>query len=198
MKRSCFVIGLASLFVVAGGVRSNAQGTSTLETTPDGVTYRVTQRSIPTTEYQAREQKSYRPQVTTEYQSYPQTHFTPVTQYQWVARQRGLWNPFIQPYWTHELAPVTHWEARSSTVQVPVARTDWVEETRVTHVPVTSYRTVQDRVAVSATPLSSGAIASSSSSTSVASRPIGGQQMQGDPPRDGGPWGSANGTTYRR
>jgi hypothetical protein len=197
-RRGVWTVGIAWLAVVATDTRSSAQGTSTLETSPDGVTYRVTQRSIPTTEYQQREQKSYRPQVTTEYQSYAQTYVAPVTEYQWVARYRGWWNPFVQPYWSHELVPVTRWEARPSTVNVPVARTDWVEETRITQVPVTTYRTVQDRVAVSATPASSSAIASGGPSTSVALRPIGGQQMQSDPPRDGTPWGGGSTSTYRR
>jgi hypothetical protein len=190
MRRRFLAIGLAWLAMLVAGVRSNAQGTSTFETSPDGVTYRVTQRSIPTTEYQQREQKSFRPQVTTEYQSYAQTYVTPVTEYQWVARYRGWWNPFVQPYWSHEMVPVTRWEARPGTVQVPVARTDWVEETKVVHVPVTTYRAVQDRVAVSATPASSGA-------ASVAMRPIGGQQMQSDPPRDGSPFAGSS-STYRR
>jgi hypothetical protein len=154
----------------------------------NGVTYRVTrqvvQRSIPTTEIQTREQKVYRPQVTTEYQSYAQTYVTPVTEYQYVPRLRGWWNPFQQPYWTHEYAPVTRWEARPGTVQVPVSRTDWVEETRTTQVPVTTYRTVPEeytsRVAVSASP--------GVSDSSVASRPIGGQALSNDPPSGPSPW----------
>jgi hypothetical protein len=190
MRRRSFVFGVAWLAVLASDVRSGAQGTSTYETGPDGVTYCVTQRSLPVTEYQAREQKSYRPRVTTEYQTYAQTYVTPVTEYQWVARYRGWWNPFIQPYWSHELVPVTRWEARPGTVQVPVARTDWVEETKIVHVPVTSYRQVQDRVAVSATPASSGA-------SSVAMRPIGGQQLQSDPPREGSPFAGGS-SSYRR
>jgi hypothetical protein len=63
-----------------------------------------------------------------------------------------------------------------------VARTDWVEETRTTQVPVTTYRTVPEeyvsKVAVSASP--SGGI--------VASRPIGGQQMTSDPPAEPSAW----------
>lgn len=196
MLRRLLWFGLTWLAVLAGNVRSNGQ-TSTLETSPDGVTYRVTQRSIPTTEYQAREQKSYRPQVTTEYRSYSQTYVTPVTEYQWVARYRGWWNPFVQPYWSHELVPVTRWEARPGTVQVPVARTDWVEETRTVQVPVTTYRTVQDRYAISATPVA-GALAGGGLATSVAQRPIGGQQMTSDPPRDGGAWTSSSTSAYRR
>lgn len=206
MKRRSLVVGCAWLAVLVGDVRLNAQESTTIENAPDGMTYRITsrvvQRSIPVTEYQTREQKSYRPQVTTDYQSYPQTYIAPVTEYQWVGRMRGRWNPLVQPYWSHELVPVTRWEARTSSVQVPVARTDWIEETRTTQVPVTTYRTVSEehrsRVALGATPASSGIVAGSSSAASVALRPIGGQQMQSDPPRDGNPWGGGASSTYRR
>jgi hypothetical protein len=63
-------------------------------------------------------------------------------------------------------------------VQIPVAKTDWVEETRTSQVPVTTYRTVPEeytsRVAVSVAP--------GGADTSVANRPIGGQQLTNDPP----------------
>jgi hypothetical protein len=174
---------IAALAVLAAAATALAQEETTYEQGPDGVTYKVTrrvvQRSIPTTEYQTREQKVFRPQVATEYQTYQQNYVTPVTEYQWVPRLRGVLNPFTGPYWTHELAPVTRWEARTGTTHVPVARTDWVEEVRTTHVPVTTYRTVPEeytsRVAVSVAP--------GASTTSIASRPIGGQQLQSDPPR---------------
>ena len=188
----------AWLTVASIGAASNAQE-STMETGPDGVTYRVTrqvvQKTIPTTEYQTRQQEVYHPQVTTNYQSYQQTTLAPVTEYQWVPRLEGRWNPFIQPYWTHQLAPVTRWEARPTTVNVPVSRTDWVKETRTTQVPVTTYRTVPEeyisRVAVAATPSSTTSIAS-------APAPIGGQQLQSDPPREGNSWTSSATGTYRR
>jgi hypothetical protein len=181
---------------------AHAQDSTTYETDANGVTWmvsnRVVQKSIPSTEYQTREQKVYKPQLTTQYQAYQQTYVTPVTEYQWVTRQRGLWNPFMQPYWSNELVPVTRWEARPSTVQIPISRTDWVEETRTTQVPVTTYRTVQDqqtsRVAVSAAP--SGA----AGATAIASRPaaITGQQMQSDPPRSGNPYSNVPTSDYRR
>jgi hypothetical protein len=190
-KALCTLAWCAATFASA-----RAQET-TYENGPDGVTYKVTKqvvhRSIPTTEIQTREQKLYRPQVRTEYQSYQQTYLTPVTEYQWVPRLYGRWNPFINPYWAHELAPTTRWEARPSTVQVPVSRTEWVEETRTTQVPVTTYRTVPEeytsRVAVSVTP-------GGAPSTSIVSRPIGSQQLQSDPPREASPW--SNGAAYRR
>ncbi len=183
MKKSLSPI--AWLVAAAIGTAAHGQATSEL-VNENGVTYRVTrqvvQRSIPTTELQTREQKVYRPQVTTQYQAYQQTYLTPVTEYQWVSRMHGWWNPFQQPYYTHELAPVTRWEARPATVQVPVARTDWVEETRTTQVPVTTYRTVPEeytsRVAVSAAP----------TDVSVASRPIGGQRLDNDPPSGPSPF----------
>jgi hypothetical protein len=181
-------------------VAAYAQATTSYENGPDGITYRVTkqvvQRSIPTTEYQTREQKLYRPQMRTEYQSYQQTYLTPVTEYHWVPRLRGRWNPFMPPYWAHGLTPTTRWEARPATVQVPVARTEWVEETRTTQIPVTTYRTVPEeytsRVAVSAGPVGGA-------TTSLASQPIGSQQLQSDPPREPSPWTDrSGGAAYRR
>src|SRR5688572_24784974 len=196
MKKS--LCTFAWLTTLAFGATAHSQQTSNLETGPDGVTYKVTrsvvQRSIPSTEYQTREQKVYRPQVSTQYQSYQQTYLAPVTEYQWVARLNGRWNPFVQPYWTHELAPVTRWESRPSTVQIPVARTDWVEETRTTQVPVTTYRTAPEEL-ISRVPVS----VSPGAATSIASRPIGSQQLPSDPPRDPSPWASGSGgDIYKR
>ena len=79
---------------------------------------------------------------------------------------------------------------------------DWLEETRTTQVPVTTYRTVAEehhsRVALSATPMASAVANNSSAATSVALRPIGGQQLQSDPPKDGSAWSGATGGAYRR
>lgn len=151
-----------------------------------GVTFQVTRtpKSIPVTEMRTEQHKTYVPQTTTQYQSYQQTYVTPITQYQWVARQRGQWNPFVRPYWTTELQPVTTWQASQGTVQVPMTRTDWVENNVTRQVPVVTYQTVMDehKVAVSAAP--TGALGG----TAVASRPAGtygGTQMTSDPPRDG-------------
>ncbi len=206
MKRT--LIALAWLTTAAIGAAANGQPTTTYEDGPDGVRYRVThqviQRSIPQTEYQSREQKVYRPQITTEYQSYQQTYYTPVTEYQWVPRLKNWWNPFADAYWTHELTPVTHWEARPATVQIPIARTNWIEETHTTQVPVTTYRTVPEeytqKVVESVAPPTPGAAPTNSAATSVASRPpIGGQQLQSDPPRSQSPWATApSGDGYRR
>lgn len=189
---------VSSVAIFTGSARG--QVTTTTETV-DGITYQVTkrvvERSMPTTEYQTREEKYYRPQVSTQYQTHQQTYLTPVTQYQLVPRLAGRWNPFVQPYWTYDYTPVTRWEARPTTVQVPLAKTDWVEEKRTLQVPVTTYKTVKEehtsRVALSVAPTSTPprSFAGNQSATSIASQPapntwqssgIGGQPLPTDPP----------------
>jgi hypothetical protein len=77
-------------------------------------------------------------------------------------------------------------------VQIPTARTNWVEETRTAQVPVTTYRTVPEeytsRVAVSVPPgTPSTNLQGSAAPASVANRPHG-TQMPSDPPRNGTGW----------
>jgi hypothetical protein len=148
---------------------------------------------VPVTEYQVREQKVYRPQVVTEYQTYQHTYLTPVTQYQYVPHLRNWWNPFTGAYWTHDLQPVTYWQSRPATVQIPVSRTNWVEGTQTTHVPVTSYKTYPEesyhKTLVSVAP-------TNSTTTAVAAAPVGGQQLQSDPPRAASNWTAPG--PYRR
>jgi hypothetical protein len=202
MKSS--LLALACVASATIGATAQGQSSVTYEDGADGMRYRVThqvvQRSVPTTEIQTREQKVYHPQVTTEYQSYQQTYLTPVTQYQWEPHLRNPFGLLGTPYWTHELRPVTRWEARPATVQVPVAKTNWVETTQTTQVPVTTYRPAQAEVVYKEPvgPSGSNLGPASSTTTSVASRPIGGQQLQSDPPRAQSPWAtSSSGTTYR-
>jgi hypothetical protein len=186
MKQTFFA--LTCLTAAALGALAQGQTTTTYEDGPDGVRYQITrqvvQQSIPQTEIQTRQQKVYRPQVTTEYQAYQHTYLTPVTQYQYVPHLRNWWNPITGAYWTHDLQPVTSWVAQPATVQVPVSRTNWVEETQTTQVPVTTYRTapreVVYRVPVGTTP----------GAASIAAAPVGGQQLQSDPPRTASPFSS--------
>ena len=151
-----------------------------------GVTYQVTRtpKSIPVTEMRTEQHKTYVPQTTTQYQSYQQTYVTPVTQYQWVARQRGQWNPFVRPYWTTELQPVTTWQASQGTVQVPTTRTDWVENNVTRQVPVVD---VSDgRWTSTKLPSSAAPTGRSAERQSPAGRgTYGGTQMTSDPPRGG-------------
>lgn len=169
-------------WLVAVAISTDAWAQVTYEN-QGGVTYQVTRspKSIPVTELRTEQHTTYVPQTTTQYQSYQQTYITPVTQYQWVARQRGQWNPFGRPYWTTEMQPVTTWQASQGTVQVPSTQTQWVQNNVTRQVPVVTYQTVVDehKVAVSAAP--TGALGG----TQVATRPdtYGGQQMTSDIPR---------------
>jgi hypothetical protein len=180
---------LVAAMIASDTISSSAFAQVTYEQA-GGVTYQVTRtpKSIPVTEMRTEQHKTFVPQTTTQYQSYQQTYVTPVTQYQWVARQRGQWNPFSRPYWTTEMQPVTTWQASQGTVQVPTTQTTMVEHNVTRQVPVVTYQTVMDehKVAVSAAP--TGALGG----TAIASRPAatyGGTQMTSDPPRDA--------TTYR-
>jgi hypothetical protein len=198
---------LASLCLTSLTTIVNGQTTSKIIQGADGVTYQetrtITERLIPTTEMQTRQEQVYTPQVATNYQSYQQNYLTPVTEYRWVSRRRGILNPFVQPYWAHELEPFTRWENRPATVQVPVTTTNWVAATRTVQTPVTTYKPVKeesvDLVAISAAPTSAPA---SQPVTAIAASPqlsvIGGQQMQSDPPRTASGWSSPSATNRYR
>lgn len=156
-------------------------------------------RTVPVTEMQERHQTVYTQQITTENHTTQQTYLTPVTQYQTVSRLRGRWNPFIMPYYTYDVRPVTTWHQTVANVQVPVSRVAWVPQTQTVQVPVTTYRTAEveetTRVASnptstfsSAQPLRSATIAARPSTTVISSTPLGGVAMENDPPRAGTGW----------
>lgn len=164
----------------------------------DGVTYDVVRRPVttyvPVVEHQSKQETFYRPQVSTQYQTHNQTYLTPITEYKLVPRLVGRWNPFVQPYWTYEYAPVTRWEARPTTVQVPLTKTDMIPETRTTQVPVTTYKPHQEWKVVQMTKKSG---TPGQPATAIASQPTndgwkpggtgygGQQQLLSDPPAKG-------------
>lgn len=167
----------------------------------NGVRYQVTrqvvQRQVPTTVMQNRQQTVYAPQVTTNTLKHQQLYCVPNTQYQWDSRLRGRWNPFITPYWTYNLRPVTTWSTQVANVQIPVSQVAWVPQTKTVQVPVTAYRNAEQeivtRVAMNGTNNTSLANAHplSSPSATIAARPaaprraapLGGVALENDPPR---------------
>ena len=158
----------------------------------NGVTFResvrTVRRPVVQTEWHEREQTVYRPQYRTETRSTLRTYTTPVTQHEWITRMHGRWNPFMQPYFTHHLVPVTRWEQRAEVVDVPVVEREWVPEKRTVSVPVTTQRFTEERVVsrVPVTPLVQVAPAHY-----MATRPRPavhegfGMALEGDPPRQG-------------
>ena len=176
-----------------------------------GIRYQVVRQEVPRTiavpTTQPQQQTTYRQQVTTETVQHQQLYTVPVTQYQVVSRLHGRWNPFVTPYWTHHYEPVTVWQQQTATVQLPISRVAVIPETRTVQMPVTEYKTVNEVVertipigptptALAAKPItSSGPTATiaalpsgSTTSTSapsaeLAQRPLGGQQLYQDPPK---------------
>ena len=194
-KMLCAVALLAGAATVAHGQ------VTTRTYQENGVTWQETkevQNTLqPVTELQTRQQTVMQPQTVTQVQSYQQTYVTPVTEYRWVARRRGVLNPFVQPYWTHQLEPFTRWESRPATVQVPTTQTTWVPVQQTTQVPVVTYKSVPQetirRVAIAGP-------TTTTPNTAVATAPIGGSRLDNDPPRQATNWGPvapSGGSPYR-
>jgi hypothetical protein len=175
----------------------------------DGVRYQVStrtvQRTVPVTEMQDRHQTVYTQQITTDNINQQQVYSVPTTQYHLVSRLRGRWNPFITPYWTHEMQPVTTWSQQVANVQIPVSRVAWAPQTSTVQVPVTTYRTAEveetTRVAMSGTPTRTFASAKPLQPTAtIAARPstpIGGvAALKNDPPKQATGWGKPIGNRY--
>ena len=172
----------------------------------DGVRYQVTsrtvQRTVPVTVMQDQHQTVYTQQITTDNIAAQQVYCVPITQYQLRSHLRGRFNPFITPYWTHNLEPVTTWHQQVANIQVPVSRVAWVPQTTTYQVPVTAYRNAEveetTRVAMdeprtfaNAQPLSSTATIAARPGT-----PLGGVALENDPPRAATGWQSPVGS-YR-
>ena len=178
----------------------------------DGIRYqettRISQRQVPVTVMQDRQQTVYTQQLTTNTLNHQQLYCVPNTSYQWDSRLRGRWNPFMTPYWTYNLRPVTTWNTQVANVQIPVNQVAWVPQTKTVQVPVTAYRTADERIVTSvpmnntATPSSGLASAQplSSRSATIAARPgsqLGGVALQNDPPRQAtGGWQTPTGNRY--
>ncbi len=201
---------VSGLFAETAMCSKTALGQVTYEER-DGVRYqvtrRVTQSQVPTTVMQDRQQTVYAQQLTTNTLNHQQLYCVPNTSYQWDSRLRGRWNPFITPYWTYNLRPVTSWSTQVANVQIPVSQVAWVPQTKTVQVPVTAYRTAEEttvtRVAMNATPTSGLASVRplSGPSATIAARPsvaLGGIALQNDPPRQAtGGWQSPSTTGNR-
>lgn len=191
------------LTLLSGLLPGSTWGQEVREVMRDGVRYQetrqVTQRQVPVTVMQNQSQTVYTQQLTTNTLNHQQLYCVPTTTYQWDSRLRGRWNPFITPYWTYNLRPVTTWSTQVANVQIPVNQVAWVPQTRTVQVPVTTYRTAEEetvtRVALSNSPAATGLASarplSGGPSATIAARPgtpLGGVQMENDPPRQATGW----------
>ena len=191
-----FVAGLAFVYLPS----TLAVGQEVRYYEENGVTYQETTRTVHRpvvrTEWQDREQTVYRRAHRSEYRDTLRTYYTPVTQHEWITRMHGRWNPFVTPYYTHHLVPVTRWEPRSEVVRVPVVETEWVPEKRRVSVPVTTHRIAEEkvisRIAVGGRPAMPTRVSAQSSAMDSS---IGGTALDGDPPRVGLRWRPPGGVT---
>jgi len=201
-RRGVIVVAL----LVSGIAACPASAQDVKYETKDGVRYQVTtrvvKRQVPVTAMQDRQQTVYTQQITTNNINQQQLYSVPVTQYQWQSELRGRWNPFITPYWTHSLRPVTTWHQQIANVQIPVSSAAWVPQTRTVQVPVTQYHTAEEtvttRVAMNESRTFGSAQPSGGSTATIAARPstipIGGRKLENDPPRQAtGLWQSPSG-----
>ena len=192
----------------------------------NGIRYQVTRqvvpRSVPVTKTQDQQQTTYRQQVVTENVQHQQVYQVPVTQYQVVSQLHGRWNPFVTPYWTHHYQPVTTYQTQVGTVQIPVTKVSWAPETRTVQTPVTTWETHNQEIvmktpigptplggapntALAARPATSSAPSatispmgsSAPAAASLASRPLGGQALTQDPPREATSWEKPDPSRYR-
>jgi len=188
----------AAWALVCGLCAGTAVGQEVREVERNGIRYRettrVSQRQIPVTVLQDRQQTVYTQQLTTNTLNHQQLYCVPNTTYQWDSRLRGRWNPFMTPYWTYNLRPVTTWNTQVANVQIPVNQVAWVPQTQTVQVPVTAYRTAEEKtitsVALNATSAPSSSLANarplSNRSATIAARPgtqLGGVALENDPPR---------------
>ncbi len=145
--RTKTLLSVATLVALSANLATAQQ---TYTETKDGITYRVTrhtvQRPVVSHEVQERQQVHYREHITTEMHDRVRTYNLPVTEYQWVTRLHGRWNPFVQPYYTQQLTPVTRWEARSEVVSTPVIRRQLLPETRTVKVTVPTVRYATEEI----------------------------------------------------
>jgi hypothetical protein len=134
----------------------------------DGIRYRVTRRlvtqQVPVTVMENRSKTVYKQQVKSQTINQQKTFCVPVTEYKKVSKLHGRWNPFVKPYRTEKLKPVTVWKQQVVSVPVSTSQLVWVPETKIVQVPVTNYQTVEKeeitRVAMVAAPTKATSIAS--------------------------------------
>lgn len=161
-------------------------------------TTRVVQRPVYETTWKEETREVQRPVFTTEQQPTTRTVYVPITEYQTQPVMRGRWNPFVEPYYEYRLVPVTRWEVKQETVNIPVVRQSNRVEKQVVKVPVTTLRYENEEfIRREIVGRALGEPSGGSSAANMAAREnrssrvdgryggVGGISLQGDPPRKG-------------
>ncbi len=146
----CCAAPLAAQVTSTQTVTPQSSAPQVTEEVRDGIKYQVTrqvvEQSVPTTVMQDRQQTVLTQQVTTESIAHQQVYTVPVTQYEMVGTLHGRWNPFVEPYWTYEMQPVTYYQEQVANVQIPMNKVTWVPQTKTVQVPVTEFRNAEREI----------------------------------------------------
>lgn len=151
-------------------------------------TTRVVQRPVYETAWKEETRDVVRPVYATEQQPTTRTVYVPITEYVTQPVMRGRWNPFAEPYYEYRLVPVTRWEVRQETINIPVVRHEHRVEKQVVKVPVTTLRYeneefIRREIVGRAIGGADGSAASMASRDTGASRQYGSKTLADDPPR---------------
>ena len=140
MIRASFALVALAALPLAAAPRLLAQDVR-YETDANGVRYQITTHQTPRqltkTHYEPRETTVSVPRYTTTMEDSVPTYQVPAVRHECVPGYERSWNLFKPPTLSYRLVPVTRWETRSETVQVPITKRDYITERHVQHVPVT-------------------------------------------------------------
>jgi hypothetical protein len=193
-------IGLCCAALISN-LATTISGDEVREYDQNGLRYRETKRIVPRpvydTEWVEQTREVHKPTFSTESQPTTRTVYVPITEYRTQPVLQGRWNPFIEPYYEYRLVPVTRWEVKQETVNIPIVRQQNVAEKQTVKVPVTKLRYeneefIRREIVGRATGQPAIGPAASSPAASTAAREnrttrmdgsIGGKSLQGDPPR---------------
>ncbi len=128
-------------------------------------TYRVVRQPVTGIDWQQQEVTRFVERHTTEMREQQRPVHVPHVRYEWRARVRNRWNPFVRPSVVYEPVARTQWETRLESVRVPLVRREVVPEKRLVDVPRRTLGFEDRRELVSRVPLPA------SQGTVVASQP---------------------------
>ena len=151
--RTLAACGLVCLIGSTEPGKSDETRTVTVNGVPYRETYRAVRRPVTGVQWDQKEVTRYVEQHTTEMRQMQRPVYVPHVRYEWQARVRDRWNPFVQPSVAYELVPRTHWETRLETVKVPVVRRELVPEKRLVDVPRRTLGFEEQQELVSRVPL---------------------------------------------
>jgi hypothetical protein len=187
--RKSLRVGALALTLAAGVFADNARSDNVREYDENGLRYRETTRIVqrPVYETTIKEEKRevVRSTPVTTQQPSTRTVYIPITEYKPQPVLQGRWNPFIEPYYEYRYVPVTRWETRQETVNIPTVRYENKTETQTVQVPVTTMRLANEEyVRREIIGRALGDAPAGGAAASTASRSgIGGISLKDPPPR---------------